>query len=59
MEVRGFGHPNRSREEIIEWFRRRKAWYQATEERAHAQYEEELRLKQEAKELHKYDLEYA
>ena len=48
-----------SLEEIKAWFKRRKAWYQEVEERAHAMYKEEQRMKREAKEQHKFDFEFA
>lgn len=59
MEANKTTYTHRTPEEIKAWFKRRKAWYQEVEERAHAMYEEEQRLKHEAKEQHKFDFEFA
>ena len=59
MEAKKSIFSHRNPEEIRAWFNRRKAWYKEVEERAHAMYEEEQRLKQEAEEQHKYELKYA
>lgn len=59
MEAKNTTFSHRTPEEIRAWFKRRKAWYQEVEERAHAMYEEEQRLKREFKEQHKFDFEFA
>ena len=48
METKKTTFEHRTPEEIRAWFKRRKGWYQEVEERAHAMWEEEQRLKQEA-----------
>ena len=57
MEANKTTYTHRTPEEIRAWFKRRKAWYQEVEERAHAMYEEEQRMKAEAERKHVYDLE--
>lgn len=59
MEADKTTYTHRTPEEIRSWFKRRKAWYQAVEERAHSMYEEEQRLKRKAKEQHIFDFEFA
>ena len=39
MEAKNTTFSHRTPEEIKAWFKRRKAWYQEVEERAHAMYE--------------------
>ena len=39
MEAKTSTYTHRSPEEIRAWFKRRKAWYQEVEERAHAMYD--------------------
>ena len=49
MEAKNTAFERPTHEEVREMFRRAKAWYQEVEERAHAMYEEEQRLKREAR----------
>jgi len=59
MEAKTFTFPQRTPEEIKEWFHRRKARQAAREQEIRAMYEEELRMKAEAEARHTYDLEFA
>lgn len=57
MEAKTFTQPHRSPEEIRRWFYRAKARQQQLEKEGRRMWEEEQRIKAEAKKY--YDLEYA
>lgn len=59
MEAKKSTFTHRTPEEIRAWFNRAKARIAAREAEAMAMYEEELRMKAEAKKNHVYDLEPA
>jgi hypothetical protein len=59
MEAKKSTFTQRTPEEIRAWFNRAKARIAAREAEAMAMYEEELRMKAEAKEKQVYDLEPA
>lgn len=56
METKTLTHTHRTPEEIKEWFRRAKARQQQLEEEGKRMWEEEQRIKAEAKQY--YELEY-
>lgn len=59
MEAKKTTFSHRTPEEIRAWFNSAKARIAAREAEAKAMYEEELRMKAEAKKKHMYDLEPA
>jgi hypothetical protein len=59
MEAKKSTFTHRTPEEIRAWFNSAKARIAAREAEAKAMYEEELRMKAEAKKKHMYDLEPA